>query len=230
MGLRELMNLAHHGNEYFQKKEPWKNENSSTLYLCANLCRTLAILCEPFLPFTAEKIWKTLNLEGSVHDQDWNAASELGVKEGHKIGKVEVLFKRIEDEEIEDFESKFLKLKLREGKEKMEYIEFDEFEKLDIRIGRIKGVRDHPRADKLYLLNVDLGSLGERQLVAGIKEAYKKEELIGKDIVVVANLKPVKLRGQKSEGMLLAADVDGKPVLLTIDKEVKQVKPGTKIR
>ncbi|RLI87302.1 MAG: methionine--tRNA ligase [Candidatus Altiarchaeales archaeon] len=225
--LRELMNLAHHGNEYFQKKEPWKNENSSTLYLCANLCRTLAILCEPFLPFTAEKIWKTLNLEGSVHDQDWNAASELGVKEGHKIGKVEVLFKRIEDEEIEDFESKFLKLKLREGKEKMEYIEFDEFEKLDIRIGRIKGVRDHPRADKLYLLNVDLGSLGERQLVAGIKEAYKKEELIGKDIVVVANLKPVKLRGQKSEGMLLAADVDGKPVLLTIDKGVK---PGTKIR
>lgn len=109
----------------------------------------------------------------------------------------------------------------------MEYIEFDEFKKFDIKIGKIKKVMDHPRADKLYLLNVDMGSLGERQLVAGIKDTYKKEELIGKEIVVVANLKPVKLRGEKSEGMLLAVDEDGKPVLLKPDTEVSA---GSKVR
>lgn len=108
--LKELMKITHFGNEYFQKKEPWKNKNNETIYLCANLCRTLAILSAPFLPFSAEKIWSMLNLKGSVHDQDWNNASELGVNEGHQIGKIKLLFKKIDDEEIENFESKFLKL------------------------------------------------------------------------------------------------------------------------
>ena len=217
--LRGLMNIAHRGNEYFQKKEPWKNESNNTLYLCANLGRTLAILSAPFLPFTAEKIWGILGLEGSVHEQDWSNASELGVEEGHRIGRVKPLFKKIDDGVINDFEDKFLRLK-GGGKEKMVYMEFDEFRKLDLRVGRITKVRDHPEADKLYLLDVDLGSLGERQLVAGIREAYDKEDLIGKEIVVVANLKQVEIRGQKSEGMLLAADEGGKPVLLIPDKEV----------
>ncbi len=105
-------------------------------------------------------------------------------------------------------------------------IEFSDWEKLDFRIGEIKSVEDHPKADKLYVLNVDIGGK-EITLVAGIREYYKKEDLIGKKIVVFTNLKPAVLRGIKSEGMLLAAENDGKVILLTVDKDIDN---GAKIR
>jgi methionyl-tRNA synthetase len=107
--LRELMNVAHFGNEYFQKKEPWKNENSATLYLCANLTRTLAILMAPFLPHSAEKVWKMLNLKCSVFNEKWDSAAELGIQEKHKIGRVKLLYKKIEDDEMSGFEERILK-------------------------------------------------------------------------------------------------------------------------
>ena len=230
MALSHLLKVAQAGNGFFQNREPWKEKNGTTLFLCANLCRNLAILMYPFLPFSAEKLWKMLGLNGSVADQSWeDAADPHSIKPGHKIGRVEPLFKKIEDSDIENFKKKYLgKIeKVKKEEEKMNYVEFDEFKKLDIRIGKIMKVRDHPKADKLYLLDVDLGSLGKRQLVAGIRRAYKKEELTGREVVVIANLKPVELRGQKSEGMLLAVDGDEKPVLLTTERRVK---PGSKIR
>jgi len=92
--LKEVMAVAHFGNEYFQQKEPWKKENNTTLYLCANLCRTLAIISYPFLPFTAEKIWKMLNLPGQVSQCRWEEAGELAVPEGHRIGKISALYKK----------------------------------------------------------------------------------------------------------------------------------------
>ncbi|OYT39116.1 MAG: methionine--tRNA ligase [Candidatus Altiarchaeales archaeon ex4484_43] len=216
--LRELMKLAHFGNEYFQKKEPWKNENSTTLYLCANLTRTLAILMAPFLPYSADRVWRMLNLKGSVLDEAWDSAGELDVRERHKLGEVELLYKKIDDEEIEAFENKILKTS---ESEEIDHIEFSEFEKLDLRIGKIKEVRDHPRAEKLYLLKVDIGKGDVRQLVAGIKTVYKKEELMGRQVVVVTNLKPREIRGERSDGMILAADVNGKAVLLMPDKKVR---------
>lgn len=106
-------------------------------------------------------------------------------------------------------------------------ISFDEFMKIDLRIGVVKSVERIKGSEKLYKIRVDLGDLGERQLVAGIAKWYKPEDLIGKNIVVVANLKPKKIFGETSQGMLLAADVDGEPVLLTT---VKPVKPGTRVR
>ena len=109
--LREFMRISHHGNEYFQKKEPWKGDSDTTLYMCANLTRTIAILSVPFLPFTAEKLWKMLNLEGSVFEQRWNDAAELAVEEGHKIGKIGLLFRKIDDDRIEKFEKKYLRVK-----------------------------------------------------------------------------------------------------------------------
>ncbi|RLI95496.1 MAG: methionine--tRNA ligase [Candidatus Altiarchaeales archaeon] len=115
--LKELMRTAKFGNEYFQKKEPWKKENSTTLYLCANLTRTLAILSVPFLPFTAERIWKMLNLRDSVFEQEWNSASELAIKEGHKIGKIELLFRKIDNAQIERFREK-VRIKLDEKNER----------------------------------------------------------------------------------------------------------------
>jgi len=106
-------------------------------------------------------------------------------------------------------------------------ISFDEFMKIDLRVGVIKSVDRIKGSDNLYKIIVDLGELGERQLVAGIAKWYKPEELIGKHIVVVVNLKPKRIFGETSQGMLLAADEDGVPILLTTDKPVK---PGTRIR
>ena len=248
--LKELMALAQAGNIYFQKKEPWKSENTSTLYLCANLCRTLSILSYPFMPNTADAIWSMLDLKGAPGDEDWLTSAELGVTEAHKIGEVTPLFEKIEEEKLEAFGKKYLKKgpapeicaqnkaeapkvtapATKDAKAegaKTATVEFDEFKRMDVRIGRIIEVSEHPDADKLYVLKVDLGSLGERQIVAGIKAAYKKEDLVGKQVVVIANMRPVELRGKRSDGMLLAADIDGFPVLL---KPEKDVNVGSRIR
>jgi len=102
-----------------------------------------------------------------------------------------------------------------------EYIEYEDWEKLDLRIGTIKGVEDHPDADKLYVLDVKFDDEPNRQLVAGLKEHYKKEDLIGKQVVVFVNLKPITLRGIESQGMILAAvNKKDKVVLLTVDKKI----------
>jgi methionyl-tRNA synthetase len=226
--IKEFMAIAAFGNEYFQKKEPWKNaENHTTLYLCANLCRTLAIISQPFLPHTAEEVWKMMELEGSLKDQNWDAAGKLGVHANHLIGKPKVLYKKIEDTDIADFEKKYLNSKKDEKMETTNFVEFDEFKKIELRVGKIISAEDHPKADKLLVLKVDLGEPTPRQIVAGIKNNYTKEELVGKTVSVVANMKPAELRGIKSEGMLLAADVDGKAVLLKPDREAPV---GSKIR
>ena len=110
----------------------------------------------------------------------------------------------------------------------MEMISFKDFQKLDLRVATIKEVKDHPNADKLLILNIDLGSGGERQLVAGIKGVYEIEELIGKQIVIVTNLEPATIRGVESKGMLLAAEGEmGKPILIVPEK---QTIPNSKIR
>jgi methionyl-tRNA synthetase len=171
-----------------------------------------------------------MELEGSLKDQKWDSAEKLGVHANHLIGKPRMLYKKIEDTDIADFEKKYLTTK---KEEKMEttattnYVEFDEFKKIELRIGKIISAEDHPKADKLLVLKVDIGEPAPRQIVAGIKNNYTKEELIGKTVSVVANMKPAELRGIKSEGMLLAADVDGKAILLKPDREAPV---GSKIR
>jgi len=223
--LGALLHYAQRGNQYFQKKEPWKNNPDTTLYLCANLCRSLAIVMSPFLPFSAEKIWNMLNLEGSAHEQDWSSALELKIKPGHRIGKVKALYKKIENEDIQNFKEKYLKIKKEEVN--IMNVDFSEFNKLDLRIGIIKEIRDHPNADKLYLLKIDIGNR-IIQSVAGLKANYNQNELIGRKVAVVTNLKPVKIRGYDSEGMLLAAvDESGGPILLIPEKDVKV---GSKIK
>jgi methionyl-tRNA synthetase len=225
--LSHLLAKAQGGNIYFQRNEPWAKENGTTLLLCANLCRTLAILMHPFLPESAEKVWKMLNLEGSVSEQPWESAGMLAIKPGHRIGKVEPLYKQVEDVQIENFKSKYLRI-AQEKKvevEKMAEIDYEEFKRMDLRTGVIKEAKQHPNADKLLVLQVDLGPLGVRQLVGGIKN-YPLESLTGKRVVVIANLKPAKIRGVESQGMLLAADEEGNPVLLTTDGSVKA---GSKI-
>jgi methionyl-tRNA synthetase len=228
--LESLMQVAQKGNIYFQNKEPWKNPPETSLYYCANLCRTLAILMQPFLPASAEKTWKMLNLEGEVSKQKWESAGELAIKPGHKIGKVETIYARIEDDKIEEFKKRYLptgekKIEVKQEVKTMPEVDYEEFKKLDLRVGVIKEAKPHPNADKLLVMQVDLGPFGVRQLVGGIKN-YSAENLPGKQIIVIANLKPAKIRGVESQGMLLAADEEGSPILLTTDKKAK---PGAKI-
>lgn len=211
--LQSMMSLAHKGNEYFQHKEPWNRENNTTLYVCANMVKTLAVLMKPFMPVSAKETWRMLGLE---EEPGWDEAGELSLEGGHRLEEIKPLYSKIEDEEINAFKKKHLR-KEKEVDE-MSNISIEKFREMDLRIAEIVDVKDHPDADKLYLLKVDLGG-SVRQLVAGIKDGYIKEDLLGKQVVVVTNLEPAEIRGMKSEGMILAADVDGKPILLQPDKE-----------
>jgi len=182
--VQEINRIAAFGNQYFQEKQPWKmndeEEKRKVLTTCANIVKDLAILIQPILPRFSEDLFKQLNIE----PQTWK---DLGKKmENHKINKPEILVKKIE-KELDNF-------KIQEP-----------FAKLNIKVAKIEKVEEHPDADKLYVMQVDLGK-EKRQLVGGLREYYKPEELLGKHICVLTNLKPAKLRGVESRGMLLAAE------------------------
>lgn len=222
--VREILALSRAGNEYFQKKEPWKNPSENTINIGVNVARSLAILASPFMPETGEKILSQMNAEGN-----WESARGLVLKAGHKIGEVSPIFKKIEQSEI-DAQIKKLKMDAKDSKNKKTesgaaddagqiLVDFDDFAKLDLRVAEVKKVEDHPNADKLYVVELDVG--GEpRQIVAGIKSTYKPEELIGKKIVFIANLKPAKIRGVESKGMLLAAESGDVLSVVVPDKDI----------
>lgn len=206
--LREIMHLARRGNQYFDTKAPWdlikadREACGTALHVALRLVKALALMMAPYLPFSSDRIWRMLGNEGSVHQVSWDDALQ-DVPSGQKLLPPEPLFKRIE--------------LVAEAPE-------DEAQSLDIRVGRVVKVEDHPNADKLYILEVNLGT-ETRRLVAGIKDQYKPEEVQGKHIVVLCNLKPATLRGVKSEGMLLAA-VDGDAVSILL---AGSAEPGTQV-
>jgi methionyl-tRNA synthetase len=206
--LREIMQLARKGNQYFDSKAPWDSVREdreacgTALHVALRLVKALAVMMAPYLPFSSDRIWGMLGYEGSIHDVPWDEA--LGdVPAGQALTPPQPLFRRIELPEV--------------GLE-------EEAERLDVRVGRVLKVENHPRADKLYLVEVDLGT-ERRRLVAGLRDEYRAEEIEGRNIVVLCNLKPATLRGIKSEGMLLAA-VDGDEVSLLLAGEAA---PGTQV-
>jgi len=190
-GLRAAMNLAQFGNVYFDQNQPWKlvktdkKRCGTVLHICLKLVQALAVCTAPYLPFSSETIWEMLGNKDSIKSWD-DAQSELN--EGISLEKPKPLFKKLVLEDI--------------------IVDSDPFSKLDLRVAKIVEVKDHPQADKLYVLQLDLGSLGRRTIVAGIKPFYTQDELHGKSIIIVSNLKPAKLRGIESKGMLLAAEDD----------------------
>jgi methionyl-tRNA synthetase len=208
-GLKEVMNLAKIGNVYFNEKAPWqqiKNDDvacKTTLHVCLKIVKGLCISIAPFLPFTAEKIWKSLGETKPISHVSWNeATSPLHIN--YQIEKPKPLFTKLSLEEIMP--------------------EIDPFSKLDLRVAEILEVKDHPNADKLYLINIDIGALGKRELVAGLKKHYQPDELIGKKIIIVSNLEPATIRGVKSAGMLLAAS-DTKGIVSLLNPG--EAKPGS---
>lgn len=223
----ELMNLARLGNKYLADEEPWKTiktdeaRTQTVMNVALQIAAALAVLSEPFLPFTSEKLKKMLNLEKI----EWNEISSKTeiLKPGHLIGKSELLFSKIEDEQIQFQLDKLHKTKtenventaeVREITPQKETIQFDDFMKMDIRIGTIIEAEKMPKADKLLILKVDTG-LDTRTIVSGIAEHFSPEEIIGQRVTVLANLAPRKLRGVESQGMILMTETaDGKLVFM----------------
>ncbi len=201
-GLRAAMTLAQFGNFYFDKKQPWllvkanKNACGSVLHICLKIIKALSVFMAPYLPFSSDEIWFLLGEKGSIHDENWDIAfNDLQI--GFKLQKPKLLFKKLDIKDIIRSEE-------------------DPFSKVDFRVAKVIGVKDHPNADKLYILHLDLGKLGKRIIVAGMKSHYSPNEINGKYIVVVANLKSAKIRGITSNGMLLAAE-DSKGVVSLLD-------------
>ena len=230
-GLMEVMNLARAANKYFNDSEPWKTAKSdrercaTTINISIGIARALAILMEPVIPFSSEKIWRMLDLSGDVHKESWDSARELRIPDGHKLGKSQILFTKIEDGVIESEQGKVGVIQSEAAQNKnvtaKPTITIDDFKKIDLRIARVTQAENVPKSEKLLKLQVEVGS-EKRQIVAGIAQHYKPGDLVGKSIVVVFNLQPAKLMGQESQGMLLAAsNSDGKLVVVTPSGDIE---------
>jgi methionyl-tRNA synthetase len=216
--LKEVMNITRLGNKYLADTEPWKliktdeNRLKTVLYYSIQISAISAVLSEPFLPFTAAKLLKMLNIE----KPEWNKAEEFDlIKSGNKLNSAELLFSLIEDDKIEIQIQKLLRSKEMNELEKKtvlpqkDTISYDDFIKQDIRISTILEAEKVPKADKLLKLLVDTG-IDKRIIVSGIAKYYKPEEIIGKQVCVLVNLAPRNLRGIESNGMILMAeDKDG---------------------
>ena len=230
----ELMNVARLGNKYLADEEPWKMVKTNPervqtqMYVALQIAAALQILCEPFLPFTSSKLSRLLVI--STNDQshiDWTSVSETSelLKPGHQIGQAEILFAQIEDAEIQKQIDKL------EATKKANIMEnqvtepqkltatFDDFAKLDLRVGTIVEAEKMPKANKLLVLKVDTG-LNVRTIVSGIAEHFSPEEVIGKRVTVLINLAPRALRGVESEGMILMTNnAEGKLVFVNPDAD-----------
>jgi len=201
--LIEIFKIAKTGNKFFNDQEPWVaiNENpqkaANTIYLSNQLSKILAICLKPYLPESSDKIAKIMNLDNS---NEWKDAS-IFIPSGHKISKANPLFKKIDDDVIENEKEKLYdNLK---SDSMSDLISIDEFAKVDIRIGQIKEVEHIKKSDKLLKLQVDIGDK-IIQVVAGIAKNYSSDDLIDSKVAVVVNLEVAKLFGVKSEGMILA--------------------------
>ena len=232
---KEAMNLARIGNKYIADSEPWKvvktdpERVKTVIYISLQLTANLAIAFEPFLPFSSEKLRKMLNMESF----EWNRLGRTDLLQaGHRLAKPELLFEKIEDDVIEAQVQKLLDTKKAneeanyKAKPVRENIAFEDFQKLDIRVGTVLECTKVPKADKLLCFKIADG-LENRTIVSGISKFYKPEELVGKQVCFIANLAPRKLKGIESQGMILSAlNYDESLSVITVDREVK---PGSEV-
>ena len=230
--LGELMNLARLGNKYLADEEPWKmiktdpERVKTQMYIALQIASALRVLCEPFLPFTAAKLDAILNQK--QHERSWNFISESSdlISVGHQIGQGEILFSQIEDEQIQKQIDKLEATKTANEAEnktitpQKDLVQFEDFAKMDLRVGTILEAEKMPKANKLLVLKVDTG-IDVRTIVSGIAESFAPEEIIGKKVTVLVNLAPRNLRGVESQGMILmTSNASGKLVFVKPDAEV----------
>ena len=232
---QELMNMARLGNKYLADEEPWKliktdpERVKTVMYVALQIATALAVASEPFLPFTSEKLKRMLQLGAITWESLKTNTTEL-LKAGHRIGSAELLFEKIEDAAIEKQLQRLENTKLANKQEaqantevtvapQKELISYDDFAKMDIRIGTILEAEKMPKADKLLILKVDTG-IDQRSIVSGIAQSFAPEEIIGKKVTVLVNLAPRKLRGVESQGMILMVEnSEGKYTFINPDAE-----------
>lgn len=212
-GVNEIMNIARACNKYFNDSEPWKSikndqeKCATTLNICVQAIFTLAELFSPVIPFTSEKIFSMLN----VKPVEWENAGKMNLQIGHKLGKAEILFTKIEDKVIEEQINKLGVVEENKEEEQItpikDEITIDDFAKIDLRVVEVLEAEKIEKSNKLLKLKVKLGNT-VRQVVSGIAQHYEPKDLIGKKVILVANLKPAKLMGNDSYGMILAVDDD----------------------
>ena len=234
--LKEAMNLARIGNKYLADTEPWKlaktdmERTATILHLALQIAANLSIAFEPFLPFSAKKLRNML----SINDFNWEMLGSIDIlKENAELGKAELLFEKIEDSEIDKQIQRLKNIKIENEKNNFkpepikEKVDFETWEKTDIRVGTVLECTKVPKADKLLQFKINDG-VGERVIVSGIAQSYPNpEELVGTQVLFIANFEPRKLKGIVSNGMILSAvNADGKLVLCTPSKEVK---PGCQV-
>ena len=249
--LRSAMKAAQYGNQIIQAAAPWKflsasdqqsterDESLATLAFGWRICRYLSIVMQPFMPFSSQRLWHNLGQAGNVSEVEWKEATNWECQMTWFDHEPVPLFNRLDLSEILKHEESLVTdshddlnhghtvkggkkggKKMNKTIEGIQYLQFDDFMKVELKVGKIINVENHPNADKLYVVHLDDGGDG-RIICAGIKEYYSIEEMIGMNVVFVANLKPRPLRGVTSEGMMLAADDgNGSVKLITTDGEI----------
>ena len=241
----EWINLARIGNQYFQKSAPWELQKSdpdacgTVLHVCSLLVKNLAVLGAPFVPFTAQRTWEILGLEGNVHEQSWDEVGNFTLEEGHPIAKKwAVLVSKVSDKEIQ-LQKEKLQATLQGSQQGQEeqppkvelpeikpLISIDDFAKVDLRAGKILEAEKVKKSKKLIKMKIDIGT-EQRTILAGIAKHYEPEQLVGKTVMVVVNLQPAKLMGQESQGMVLAGVYGDDLCVSAFDKGMP---PGTIVR
>lgn len=240
-GLERAMALAHTTNRYFNEKAPWKSRKTdivqcaTTIHVCIQAIRQLALLFHPIMPQTTERLVGMLGIDTPLGAVGWDAWAEASLPAGHVLGEPAGLFTKIDDDVIatevaaleapaatktkgapmdaENNDTTYEAPAIRET------VSFDDFMKLDLRVGRVVAAEELAKSKKLLKLEIDLG-VEKRQILAGMKGHYTPEQLVGTNVVVLANLAPRKMVGEESQGMVLAADaIDGAPLILRIDGE-----------
>jgi len=229
-----LINVARLGNKYLADAEPWKliksdpERTANIMNVALQIAAALAVLSEPFLPFTAAKLKSTLGLNHLDKPLSWTAISNNSIylPQGHKIEQSPLLFRKIEDQEMDLQRQKLEKTKSNnhtmeaQSTPVKDLINFDDFSKMDLRVGTIMAAEKMPKANKLLILSVDVG-VDRRTVVSGIAEHYQPEDIVGQKVCVLLNLEPRKIRGTLSQGMILMAEDDeGKLSFLAPDAAI----------
>ena len=233
--LKEAMNLARLGNKYLADTEPWKviktdeGRVKTILNICLQISANLSTLMEPFMPFSSRKLREFMNIDVI----DWGKMGDGVIPAGHELGEAGLLFEKIEDATIQAQIDKLLATKKANEMASVkaapakENIQYEDFMKMDIRVGTIIAAEKVAKTKKLMKLTVDTG-IDERTIVSGIAEHYPPEEVIGRQVSVLVNLEPKPLKGIVSQGMILMAEnADGTLSFVSPDKEVK---PGSEVR
>jgi methionyl-tRNA synthetase len=232
-----LMELAQSGNAFFDAKKPWalakdpskREELETVIALSIECIKNLSLIASPLIPHSAQKIWQMLGYSTELAKENWDKVHQTHIPTGQKLGELEILFRKVEDEEI-DLQIQKLGEKVQKTVATTIYaplkslIQYEDFGKLDLRVAQVLEAVKVPKSKKLLKLQVDLG-FEKRTIVSGIALSYEPEQLIGKKLIIVANLAPATIMGIESQGMILAASLDSQLEL----PEIQQLLPGSSV-